>query len=233
MAELTLNRHYPKILTEHKIDAIGRPSINLTKIAAGNPLGFTITTAIYPEVVLPDYRTLVRVANIKVEPSAEGSTLISTAITDEEKSKARDKRRIEIIEKIISATTIDLPPILIESEIETMIAEMKHEVERMGLPFDKYLEHLKKTEAELKNEWRHQAEHRVKTDLILATIAKVEKIKVPAEELETETKRLLAEHPKTDPAGARTYLASLIVNEHVFQLLESTVDKSNIDKVVS
>mgnify|MGYP001615294007 FL=1 len=150
------------------------------------------------------------------------STLGSpTSKSAEEESQARDKHRLEIIEKIISATTIDLPPILVESELATMIAEMKHEVGRMGLPFDKYLAHLKKTEAELKREWRPQAEHRVKTGLILATIAKVEKIEAPIEELEMETKQLLANHPKTDPARAGAYLASLMINEKVFQLLES------------
>ena len=223
MAELALNKHYSAILAERQIDALGRPNISLTKIAKGNPLGFVITTAIHPEVKLPDYRALAReTKDGKVKPSAEGLTLPSTAeVTEEEKTKARDKHRLEIIEKIISATTIDLPPILVESELATMIAEMKHEVSRMGLPFDKYLAHLKKTEAELKSEWRPQAEHRVKTGLILATIAKVEKIEAPIEELEMETKQLLANHPKTDPARAGAYLASLMINEKVFQLLES------------
>jgi FKBP-type peptidyl-prolyl cis-trans isomerase (trigger factor) len=256
MAELALNKYYPAILIENKIDALGRPNISLTKIAKGNPLGFVITTAVHPEVKLPDYRALARTTDVKDSPSSEGETLTST-VTDEEVSaaikdiekmpepdrpklpeaelrekikesltqekiiKARDKRRLEMIEKIILATTIDLPPILIESETATMIAEMKHEVGRMGLPFDKYLEHLKKTEVDLKSEWRPQAEHRVKTGLILATIARVEKIEAPTEKLEAETKRLLTDHPKTDPARVRAYLASLMINEKVFQLLET------------
>ena len=220
MAELTFGEHYPTILIENKIDALGRPNISLTKIAKGNPLGFIITTAVHPEVKLPDYRALAREAKPAVKDLSATAEETLTA-TEEEKLKARDKRRLEIIEKIIPATTIDLPPILIESETEMMIAEMKHEVGRMGLPFEKYLEHLKKTETDLKREWRPQAEHRVKTGLILATIAQAEKIEAPKEELEAETQRLLADHPQTDPARARAYLASLMINEKVFQLLES------------
>ena len=264
MAELALNRHYPKLLAENKIDALGRPSISITKIASGNPLGFTITTAVHPEIILPDYRELAREAltDVKVEPSADGSTLTSTTVTDKEvtavikdlekmpekerpnlseadlrtkiatglkqekEMKARDKRRFGVIEKIIQATPIELPPILIASELETMIAEMKHEVGRMGLPFDKYLEHLKKTEADLKKEWQTQAEHRVKTGFILAAIAQAEKIEVPKEELEKELGHLLEHHPKADPDRARAYLAGLITNELVFKLLESTADKT-------
>ena len=254
MAELALNQHYPKLLAENKIDALGRPSISLTKIAAGNPLGFIVTTAIHPKIVLPDYRALATEANVKAKPSAEGLALtvtneevdaviknlekipekdrpnlpeselrtkIKTGLAQEKKLKARDQRRLEIIEKILAVTPIELPPILIESELETMIAEMKHEVGRMGLPFDQYLTHLKKTEADLRRDWQTPAEHRVKTGLVLAAIAQAEKIEAPVEELEVETKRLLAQHPQADPARARAYLASLIINERVFQLLES------------
>src|SRR3990167_4748194 len=58
MAELALSKHYPKILLENKIDALGQPTIVLTKLATGNPLGFKIKTAIFPKFTLPDYKAL-------------------------------------------------------------------------------------------------------------------------------------------------------------------------------
>lgn len=268
MAELALNKHYPAILAENKIDALGRPSISITKIASGNPLGFTITTAVHPVVSLPDYRALARAEKGRekvglplgspTSKSAEGSTLTVTdeeitevikdiekmpvenrpklsetelrtkvieSLKQEKENKTRDKRRLGIIEKIMASATIELPAILIESELETMIAEMKHEVGRLGLPFDKYLEHLKKTEGDLKRDWQPQAERRVKTGLILTAIAQAEKLEVPKEELETELKHLLEHHPKAAPARARAYLAGLITNELVFKLLESENQK--------
>lgn len=213
MAELALSNHYPKILAENKIDALGRPSISITKLAKGNPLGFIITTAIHPEIKLPDYLKLAKEFNGKGDPSVEGSPLVT------------NKRRLGIIEKIMAETPIDLPPILIEAELETMIAEMKHEVGRMGIPFDQYLTHLKKSEVELKAEWGDQATRRVKTGLILAEIARAEKLEAPKEELEHELKHLIEQHPEASADGradrARAYLASLIVNEQVFKLLEA------------
>ena len=38
MAELALGEVYPAIVMEHKIDVIGRPQINITKMAFDNPL---------------------------------------------------------------------------------------------------------------------------------------------------------------------------------------------------
>ncbi len=77
MAELALSEYYPEILKEENIDAIGRPHIALTKLARGNELSFTITTAVLPEITLPDYKKI----------SNEISTPETTLVTDEEVEK--------------------------------------------------------------------------------------------------------------------------------------------------
>jgi FKBP-type peptidyl-prolyl cis-trans isomerase (trigger factor) len=58
MAELAINDVYPTILAEESIDAIGRPEVALTKLARGSELGFTITTAVVPEITLPNYKKI-------------------------------------------------------------------------------------------------------------------------------------------------------------------------------
>ncbi len=78
MAEMLFNDVYPEILEEHKIDAIGRPEIKITKIAKGNPLGFVISTTIVPEVPLPDYK--------KIAPKAKKDEEV--VVTDEDVEKA-------------------------------------------------------------------------------------------------------------------------------------------------
>jgi FKBP-type peptidyl-prolyl cis-trans isomerase (trigger factor) len=77
MAERALSEHYGTLIIEHKIDAIGRPEVEITKLAFGNPLGFRITTAILPKVTLPDYKPLAAHAT-KDKPSDEPT------VTDEE-----------------------------------------------------------------------------------------------------------------------------------------------------
>lgn len=57
-AEIAIQNEYPKILERESIEAIGRPQISITKIAKGNPLGFKITTAVMPEIKLPDYKKI-------------------------------------------------------------------------------------------------------------------------------------------------------------------------------
>lgn len=62
MAELAIQEFYPVILEEEKIDAIGRPSVSITKLARDNALGFTLTTAILPDIKLPDYKKIAKAA---------------------------------------------------------------------------------------------------------------------------------------------------------------------------
>ncbi|MBL4644290.1 MAG: hypothetical protein JKX80_00300 [Candidatus Pacebacteria bacterium] len=59
-ANMALAEVYPKIITEVKIDAIGAPKIQLTKLADGNPLEFTATTAVMPEIKLADYSKIAK-----------------------------------------------------------------------------------------------------------------------------------------------------------------------------
>lgn len=65
MASIAFQALYPKIVIENNIDAIGRPSIQITKLAAENPLGFSITMAVLPEVKLPDYKAIASDLNKK------------------------------------------------------------------------------------------------------------------------------------------------------------------------
>ena len=60
MAELAIQSFYPTILKDENIDAIGRPSLAITKLARGNELGFSIRTATVPAIELPDYKTIAK-----------------------------------------------------------------------------------------------------------------------------------------------------------------------------
>jgi trigger factor len=83
MAELALNELYPEIVKEHALDAIGRPTLAITKLARGNELGFTLTTAVLPAITLPDYKKIAK----GIAPKE------AVAITEEEVDKVIENLR--------------------------------------------------------------------------------------------------------------------------------------------
>ena len=63
MAERALAHAYPHIVEAHELNVIGHPQIQITKLAADNPLGFTATVAVVPAITLPDYKKLAKATN--------------------------------------------------------------------------------------------------------------------------------------------------------------------------
>ncbi len=49
-AELFVKDFYPELVMEHKVEAVGRPDIRITKLAPENPVGLTVRATIYPTV---------------------------------------------------------------------------------------------------------------------------------------------------------------------------------------
>ncbi len=289
MAEMALGEMYPELLEENKIDAIGRPEIAITKIAKGSPLGFTIKTAVLPEVTMPDYKKIAKEnskmdASVDVDEKEIDDALLSirkmrahdkmhendtheegeeakhdhgeikdedlpplddefakslgqfASIDDlktklkenlklEKLQKEKEKVRVKILEGIIEKMKADVPEILVQSEVEKMIQMMSADMERMGMKFEDYLTQIKKSEAEVREEFKKEGEKRAMLSLALSEIAKIEKIVADEERIQTEVSALLARYADADPARARMHVESALTNEKVLAFLESQSDE--------
>jgi len=94
MAQDALSGNYVKILEENKIDAIGQPQIQITKIGKGADLEFKIVTAVLPEVKLPDYKKIAKEEIAKEENKKEiviDEKDVEKVITDLRKMRAEQK----------------------------------------------------------------------------------------------------------------------------------------------
>lgn len=82
MAERALSRAYPEMVAHHELDVIGYPQIGITKLAKGNPLGFTITVAVVPEITLPDYTKIAKEINKEKESKEVTDTEVDKQVED-------------------------------------------------------------------------------------------------------------------------------------------------------
>src|SRR3990167_6344497 len=122
MAVIALEKEYPKIISEHKVRAIGRPEITLTKLAENNPLGFKVTTSVLPEITLPDYKGIAKKIMAKKEE-----------VSEENKVQEKERRRMEILEKAAEEIKQDMPKFLVEAEKDKMAEETKRNIAQTGL----------------------------------------------------------------------------------------------------
>ncbi len=231
-AEHAISHAYGHILQAEKIDAIGQPKVSITKIAAGNPLDFTLTTAVIPEIGKFDYKKIAAEENKKpidlpvvtdeevAKAKEKMPDVTKENLIQEKEYRAKEKKRLELIEAMTKDLNVVIPEVLTDSEVGRMVDQMKHDIERMGLKFEDYLKHLKKTEEEMKIEWRPEAVKKVKLDLALAHIAKEEKIVPDMEKVEAEVKLAKEYHKNIDENRARMYFAHILENQAVFDFLE-------------
>lgn len=139
----------------------------------------------------------------------------------EKKQKAAEKRRVAIIEKIISESKIDIPEILIEYEIDRMMGQFMDNIKQYKIDPETYLKEIKKTEEDLRKEWRADAEKRAKMHIVLPEISKKEKIKVDEAKVDEEVKHIISHHPEVSEERAKVYITSTMTNEEVFKFLEN------------
>ncbi|MEK7117969.1 MAG: trigger factor [Patescibacteria group bacterium] len=248
-ANILLNEFYPKIILDEKLDAIGRPKVSITKLALGNPLEFTVITAVLPEFELPEYKKIaqsVKPSFVESDSTTAGEEEIDDVVAEIEKNKMKhnfqdpnelrakikeniiaekkfrevEKKRVAMIDAILEKTDIELPEILIESEIEKSIAQMKDEITRAGLKIEDYLKEVKKTEEEIRKDLRLGSEKRAKIQLLFNKIAIAEKLEPNKEILEHEVKHILEHYPEAKEENARIYVATQLLNQEVLKLLE-------------
>jgi len=139
----------------------------------------------------------------------------------QKEQEARAKRREAMMLELIEGSTFDIPELLITSEQDKMIAQMKDDVMRMGLEYNEYLKHMGKTEEELKEEWKGDAEKRAASELILKDIARAEELKPDAEKVAQQIEMIKEQYGASVPEeNIRLYVESIFINESVLEWLE-------------
>ena len=102
---------------------------------------------------------------------------------------ARHEFADKIIEYAVANASVDLPDTLIDQEVEVMEDELSSALARQGSSFDAYQKVTGKTPEQFREEFRPQAEKRVKTLLALSEIARAKKVEVPESDVVGEITR--------------------------------------------
>ncbi len=139
----------------------------------------------------------------------------------EKQNQEKEKTRLKIIESIMDKTEVEIPEILVESEITKILYRIESDITQMGLKFDEYLKHMNKTKDDLRKEFRKDGEKKAKLSLTLNEIAKSEKIEADPEQVAKEVAAILEHYKDADPERAQMHAENVLLNERIFQFLET------------
>jgi trigger factor len=160
---------------------------------------------------------------------AELRSEIGKRLERNERDRARHAFADRIIEFAVANSTVELPDLLVERELEVMLDELKVRLAEQRIGYEEYLRATERNEAQLVESFRPDAEKRVKTLLVLGEIAEREKIDVTDAELEAEVARSrerYAGNPQLvtylESARGRSYTRSLLRRS---KTVETLVDR--------
>ncbi|MBQ9786369.1 MAG: trigger factor [Clostridia bacterium] len=88
-----------------------------------------------------------------------------------------------IMEKVVENSTVDIPEVLIERQLDMFVRDFETRLSYQGLKLQDYLGYMKQTEQDLRNSYKDQAVKAVKTRLVLEAVVKAEGLDVTEEEL--------------------------------------------------
>lgn len=120
-------------------------------------------------------------------------------LSEFKKSEERKKLENELLEKFLTVTKTEFSDILIDEEVDHMIREMKHDMQHKGLKFEDYLSHLKKSEDDMREEMKKEANKRITLRFGINEIINQEKVEVSEDKVAEQMKQVPNVTPENEP----------------------------------
>jgi len=116
--------------------------------------------------------------------------MISTEIRSRKEWEAKSKLEEQAIEALVALARAEFPDVMVQNEIDRLIDERERYFgDRSKL--DAYLESVKKTQDELRNELRPMAERAILRSLVLQRFAELEEVEVSNADVDAEVERII------------------------------------------
>ena len=115
-------------------------------------------------------------------------------------AQAREAMQKELIASLLGKHEFPLPTVLVDREVEGLLADAKSYMQSIERPWSEYLAAKGVDEKGLSAEYRSEAERRVKTALLLEEIARAEGIDVTTADLESELDHLARSYGRSREA---------------------------------
>ena len=134
-----------------------------------------------------------------------------------------------LVEKATANATVDIPPVMVERQVQAMLRDMERNMQRQGFTMDLFLKYTGQTREQLADSYRGQAQERVKVQLVIDAIRKAEALEPDEAELNAQiaeqAERMgmeLEQFEKTLTAEQREYLTDTAAVQKVVDLIKST-----------
>ncbi len=144
-------------------------------------------------------------------------------IIEEKELELTEAKRDEMVREIVKQSKVIVPQMLVEQEIVDWKGNRDAELERAGLTLPKYLEQVKKTEADLEKDARAQIEEQMRTSFVLRDIRRAENIEADEKEVRENIAHLKRRYPNENEGSLAGAAQAIAIQKKLFEILEGSM----------
>ena len=115
---------------------------------------------------------------------------VKQQLTEEEKKKANERYRRDVVNKVTEGAEIDIPPAMIDSEVQRMMRELDGRLNSQGMNLDTFLSISGKSSTDMQEEMKDEAVQRVRNSLVLEQVAKEQNIEVTEKDMTNKMEQM-------------------------------------------
>ena len=160
---------------------------------AGKEASFSVTVKTVQERILPDLN----------DEFAQGlpdgfenldalRTQVKEALTADAKSKADSDYQDKVIQALLDGTDIEVPPVLLDQEAENIQANQGRFLDQANILREDYLAAIGKTEEEVLQEAKEEADKRIRRSFAINKISDLEGVEVTTQEIDERFNQIYA-----------------------------------------
>lgn len=179
------SRIYQEIVDKDGLKPVVAPRIDIKKAKEKEVWEVEMLVAQKPTIDLSTYKA--EIGKMKKDKKGEdiwvpGQDEKAAASPDE--SAKKQKMLNNVLETLSKAVSIEIADMIVEEEVESRLARLVDDVQKVGMTIDAYVKSKNMTMDELKAAYQREVEEMYKMEFILNEIADVENIQVEQEEID-------------------------------------------------
>ena len=173
----------------------------------GAPVVFKVKVNEVKEVKVPeldkDFFEDLGMEGIDTKEALENQ--VKENIKASKEAQAEDKYIEDLLAEIAKTTEVDVPETMINDETERMVDHFAEHIAMQGLSLEQFYQFTNSSRETLKEQYKEEAEKRIKYRLILEEVIKVEKIKVTDKEIDKKLEELATKYNMTKEEVKKQY----------------------------
>lgn len=181
---LLLQTFYSQALKEHHLTPIANPKVEVQQFEKDKEFIFNALIAIKPEIKIGDFRKKLNEIYLAKKKSLDQENAERLQKGERIEIEHVQITPSEVIGALVESCEMEISDLLIDEEVDRMLARLIDQTEGIGMSVDEYLKAKNTTAQDLRRNYSASAEKSVRAEFALGQLIGAEKIEVSDAEVD-------------------------------------------------